>query len=181
MTEADILKLIESDPWMMNALREAEGLGLRDWVIGAGFVRNKVWDALHGIERMGVDANDVDLVYFDTAHQDWAADRALSAALTERTGIKWEVRNQCYMHEKDNLPPYLSLEDALSRWTETATGIGVRLKEGQLSLVAPHGLEDLVNLVVRPSPSFAHRADFIRGRAATKRWLEKWPKLKLVL
>ena len=43
MTEQDILKIIENDKWMMDILHVAERLNLPDSMIGAGFVRNKVW------------------------------------------------------------------------------------------------------------------------------------------
>ena len=42
MTEKDILDLIKRDKWMMDVLRVAEKLNLPDWIIGAGFIRNKV-------------------------------------------------------------------------------------------------------------------------------------------
>src|SRR3989344_341827 len=42
MTEKDILDLIKIDKWMMDILRVAEKLNLPDWIIGAGFIRNKV-------------------------------------------------------------------------------------------------------------------------------------------
>jgi hypothetical protein len=48
MNEEVILKLIENDPWMMEVLMTASDANLPDWMIGAGFVRNKVWDYLHG-------------------------------------------------------------------------------------------------------------------------------------
>ncbi len=65
MTEEDILNLIRKDERMMNILRLAEKLNFPDWVIGAGFVRNKVWDYLHGFDGKEVNANDIDLVYYD--------------------------------------------------------------------------------------------------------------------
>jgi len=33
---------------LMQALAAARGLGLASWCIGAGAVRNRVWDHLHG-------------------------------------------------------------------------------------------------------------------------------------
>lgn len=178
MTEADILKLIEGDPWMMGVLRQAAELNLPNWAVGAGFVRNKVWDALHCIERPGVDATDVDLVYYDAERQDRDADKELSAALAARTGINWEIRNTAYMGQRWNLPPYRSVEEAMSTWVETATAVGVRLEGGRLTLVAPLGIDDLVNLVLRPCPAYADRPEALRERAAKKHWLEKWPKLR---
>ena len=65
MNDRDILNLIREDDWMMNILSIAERLNFPDWVIGAGFVRNKVWDYLHGFSRKEVATADIDLVYYD--------------------------------------------------------------------------------------------------------------------
>jgi hypothetical protein len=179
MKEADVLILIQSDESMMSILRTADKLNLPDWILGAGFVRNKVWDHLHGIDKTGVDTNDIDLVYFDQCGNDQAADKALSVTLKRETGIDWEIVNQAYAHEWNNVTPYSSTEDALSRWPETATCVGVRLEHNELVLVAPFGIHDLVNLLVRPSPKFAGGGEAVSERAAKKGWLAKWPQLKL--
>lgn len=178
MNEQDILNLIKSDKWMMDILSIAEKLNFPDWVIGAGFVRNKVWDHLHGYSNLKVDTNDIDLVYYDLNGNDKKADEELSRKLKEQTGIDWEVKNEVYMHEKNSVPPYQSTEDALSQWPETATGVGVKIENGQLKLVAPHGIDDLVNLIVRPSPKFSDGLAKVKERAAKKQWFEKWPKLQ---
>ena len=178
MNERDILNLIEKDKWMMNILHIAEKLDFPDWVIGAGFVRNKVWDYLHGYSNSKVDTNDIDLVYFDPKGNDQKADEELSQKLREQTGIDWEVVNEAYAHKWNNLPPYQSTEDALSQWPETATGIGVKVENGKLKLMAPHGIDDLVDLVVRPSPKFSEGIEKVSERAEKKEWSEKWPKLK---
>lgn len=178
MTEKDIIDLIERDEWMMNVLRLAEKVQLKNWVIGAGFVRNKVWDHLHGFERDQVDTNDIDLVYFDPEGNSQSADERLSQQLERATGLKWEVVNEVYAHSWNDLPPYQSIEDALSQWPETATAIGVRLVEGKLILVAPYGIDDLVNLIVRPSPKLPGGEAIARKRMEQKKWLDKWPKVR---
>ena len=48
MMEKEILELIRQDKWMMRVLRVAKSLHLPDWMIEAGFVRNKVWNYLYG-------------------------------------------------------------------------------------------------------------------------------------
>lgn len=178
MTEQDILNLINNDEWMMNVLRIAEKLDLPDWIIGTGFVRNKVWDYLHGYNKSGVDTADIDLVYYDPNGNVQKEDERLSEKLKKETGIDWEIVNQLYAHKWNNLPPYKSTEDALSQWPETATAIGIKLEKRKLKLVAPYGIDDLVNLVVRPSPRFLN-VDKVKERVKQKRWLEKWPKLKI--
>lgn len=179
MNEQDILNLIKEDPRMMDVLGRAEKLNFPDWVIGAGFVRNKVWDHLHNFSRPKVDTADVDLVYFDPNGNDQKTDEELSARLKKETGIDWEIVNEAYAHKWNNLPPYKSTEDALSQWPETATAIGVKLESGELRLIAPYGINDLIGMIVRPSPKFQDGIDRVKERVEKKRWLEKWPKLKV--
>lgn len=179
MREKDIIDLIKKDEWMMDILRIAEELNFPDWVIGAGFVRNKVWDYLHGYVRPKVETSDIDLVYYDPFGNDQKMDERLSEELKKKTGINWEIVNQAYAHKWNNLPPYKSTADALSQWPETATGIGIRLTGQKLELVTPHGIDDLVNLVIRPSPKFLKGISEVKARVAKKGWLAKWPKLRM--
>ncbi len=49
MTSAqEILALVAADAWRMGLLRALREVGPEDAWIGAGFVRNAVWDRLHG-------------------------------------------------------------------------------------------------------------------------------------
>lgn len=48
MFEQEILKIIGSDARRMEILKAVRTLELPDWIIGAGFVRNPIWDHLHG-------------------------------------------------------------------------------------------------------------------------------------
>lgn len=180
MTEQDILNLIKSDLWMMGIINIAAEMKLPDWLIGAGFVRNKVWDHLHGYSKEKVDTNDIDFVYYDPNGNDQKADEELSDKLKNKTGINWEIVNEYYAHKWNNLPPYTSAEDAISTWPETVTAIGITLKKGNLKLIAPYGIEDLVNLIVRPSPRFDDGIERVTERVIKKKWLEKWPKLRVV-
>ena len=178
MTEKDILDLISKDEWMMSILRIAESLNFPDWVVGAGFVRNKVWDHLHDFTKKEVDTADIDLVYYDPNGNNQKTDEELSRKLKSETDINWEIVNEAYAHKWNNLPPYKSTENALSQWPETATAIGVRLENEKLRLIAPYGIDDLVNLIIRPSPKFPNGIEKVKERAKTKRWIEKWPKLR---
>ena len=180
MTEQDILNLIKSDKWMMDILHKAEALNLQDWVIGAGFVRNKVWDYLHGYNKPQVDTNDIDLIYFDSDRNDEDSDDKLSKKLSLETGVTWEVVNIIYSHEWDDIPPHKSIENVLSHWPETASSIGVKIVDGNLKLIAPYGIDDLVNLKIRPSPKSEVGIERVKERAEQKQWFKKWPKLEFV-
>ncbi|MEK7559956.1 MAG: nucleotidyltransferase family protein [Patescibacteria group bacterium] len=186
MTEQDILNLISEDKWMMGVLHIAEELNLPNWLIGAGFVRNKVWDYLHGYSKQRVDTADIDLVYYDPNGNDENTDKKLSAELNIKTGLSWEVVNEAHAHKWYTIkpPPYISTEDAVSKWPETATCIGVKIENGELKLIAPHGVEDLINLIVRPNKGFIDEGNVenvVVERVKQKKWLEKWPKLKMAM
>lgn len=182
MTEQDILNLIEGDEWMIGVLKTARALNLPDWMIGAGFVRNKVWDYLHGYEDKTVIASDIDFIYFDAAHIDEDKDKQMSEELKRKTGVEWEVVNQAYTHKWHNRElPYKNTVNALAEWVETPTCVAVRLEDNDtLTLFSPHGINDLVNLIVRPSPAFLNDPDKLWGRVKGKEWEKKWPKLKII-
>ena len=56
------------------------------------------------------------------------------------------------MHIVNNIPPYSSAVDAISKFPETATALGVKLdEENNVKLTAPHGIEDVVNMEVKPT------------------------------
>lgn len=56
---------------------------------------------------------------------------------------------------------------------------GVKLENGKLTLMTPHGIDDLVNLIIKPSPNFTDALTFVKKRVEEKKWIEKWPKLTI--
>ncbi|MBI4031068.1 MAG: nucleotidyltransferase family protein [Proteobacteria bacterium] len=167
----------------MEALRAVAALNLPDGWIAAGFVRNLVWDSLHAYPSM-TPLNDVDVIYYDAANIDKAAEKLyeekLRANLPE---IPWSVKNQARMHIKNGDPPYSSIEEALMNWCETPTAVGARIDtEGKIELIAPLGIADLVDGVCRPTPLTLGKPEKIneyRERVKSKRWAETWPLLKI--
>ncbi len=143
MKERDILHLIASDDEMMAALRAVETLSLPDWMIGAGFVRNKVWDYLHDFDKKTVSSEiDIDVVYLDGENQDEALEAGYEKRLDALCPGNWSVTNQVRMAKIHGHEPYKSSEEAISYWPETATCLGVKIEDGELN-------EDLFQLVFR--------------------------------
>jgi len=179
--DEQVLSLIRDDAWMMDVLVTARALALPDWAIGAGFVRAKVWDVLHGYgERTPLD--DVDLVYHDPADISKTAERAAEATLrADRPAVPWSVRNQARMHLKHGDAPYRSCNDALRNWLETPTCVAVTMAaDGTLALLAPYGLGDLFGLTVRPTPAGLRRPAEYNARLRAKHWQGRWPRLTVV-
>jgi uncharacterized protein len=181
MNDGEILGLIRADPWMMRVLGAAAVLGLPDWMIGAGFVRNKVWDHLHGFANAEVQTADIDLIYFDPTDLRESTEKAYDRQLRAACDVNWSAKNQARMHEVTGDAPYTSAADGLAHWVESATCVAVTLQGGALRLIAPHGISDLTGLIVRRSPGFARGIGVLQERVASKRWLETWPRLRVVL
>ena len=165
----------------MDVLSTARSINLPDWWIGAGFVRNKVWDVLHGYKKR-TPLNDIDVIYFDEKNIEEAQEKEYQRLLEEKmSAVPWSVKNQARMATIRNDGPYKNAADGLSRWVETATCIGVSLNSiDQLRLTSPHGIDDLVHLVLRPGPAYAGKIEKFNERIKEKKWLEIWPKLKVV-
>jgi uncharacterized protein len=174
----DIVRLIEADSWMVEVLSAVRKICPANAWVGAGFVRNKVWDALHGYLRPSL-LNDVDVIYFDADNQTTALEDAFEAALMDVMPlVPWSVRNQARMHEKFGNPRAISTLDAMRHWPEGVTAIAVRLDEGdRIRFVSCYGVWDLLGLEVRPAPGFP--LDVYRTRVVQKNWASIWPKLTL--
>jgi hypothetical protein len=152
LTKQKIIDLIQSDSEMMAVLNVVESLDLHDWVVCAGFIRNKVWDFIHNNDTK-TQSSDVDVMFFDS--QDRNAAISIRKRLQNlRPDINWDVENQAFAHGNNNDSPYEDTLDSLSKLPETVTSIGVRSYGGELSLIAPYGIDDLVDCVIRPTPIF---------------------------
>jgi len=57
-----LIDSILKDEWMIDILKSVRDLNLPDSWIGAGFVRNKAWDLLHGYTNRTPFA-DIDVVF----------------------------------------------------------------------------------------------------------------------
>lgn len=177
----DIAALLRADPVRWELLGLVADLGLPDCWIAAGFVRNAVWDALHG-RKPQVPSGDIDVIWFDPACLDPARDREIEARLAEKApAIEWSVKNQARMHLRNGDEPYASAVDAMRFWPETATAIAARRNaDGSCTVSAPLGLADLLESRLRPGARFtADRRAIFDKRVAAKRWLERWPKLRI--
>lgn len=177
-----IAGIIAQDPVGMKQLRCARALGLPDWCIAAGFVRNRVWDHLHGIWPPRP-SPDIDVLFFDKGDISKERETRYEARLAEMyPGVSWEVRNQARMHlVLKNEAPHRDTAHAMTYWLETVTPVGVRLEaDDTLTVIAPLGTDDLLGLVCRPTAFGLQRRDQYDARIAAKRWPELWPRVRFL-
>src|ERR1044072_4919504 len=110
---ASIADIIAPDPVGMKQLRAGPPLALPDWCIAAGFVRNRVWDHLHGISPPR-EPPDIDVLYYDAADLSKEREAEHEKRLdTLRPGLAWQVRNQARMHVWKDLPQHRDTADAM--------------------------------------------------------------------
>ena len=81
-------------------------------------------------------------------------------------------------------PPYRDTAHALEHWCETPTPIGVRLTaDDRIQMIAPLGLDDLFELIVRPTPFASKHPPKLqqyRERMARKNWPGIWPRIRVL-
>jgi len=176
-----IVSVLRNDPLRWRLLGLAAQLNLPDCWIGAGFVRNAVWDHLHD-RAPSPPSGDVDVIWFDAHRLNPELDRALETQLLEQEpSIQWSVKNQARMHTRNGDTPYLSAVDAMRHWPETATAVAARrVGPRDCEVACPLGSDDLLELRLRPTPRFiGEKRAIFNQRVEAKRWLSTWPKLVL--
>lgn len=96
------------------------------WCVAAGFVRNLVWERLHG--QAAKPLNDIDVIYYCPLdirpERDLAIEQYL---LTLAPELPWSVKNQARMHLHNQDNPYQDVCDAMSYWPEIETAVAVTL------------------------------------------------------
>jgi hypothetical protein len=181
-TIAHIERLLEAHADLHALLLHVASLGLPDCWIGAGFIRNTVWDVLHGREIDVSRLNDVDVIFFDPSDIRRERESDLENRLHEISpGAIWSVKNQARMHLRNGDAPYRDTFDAVAHWVETATALAARSLDGRIDVMAPHGVKDLLNLIVRPVPAFEQKMEVYRERVLSKDWPARWPRLTMLM
>jgi hypothetical protein len=180
-TEEDITQFITETEELMEILRIIQKLHLPQASLCAGTLRNAIWNKLTGQPFKLM--SDIDVVYFDASAPYEESTRIQYMLNKTYPMYEWEVKNEVYMHfhNPDTLP-YSSVEDAISKFPETPTAIGARLlSKKRIELIAPHGIKDLTQLIVRPTPFTAtnpKRLAVYNQRIQKKKWQETWPQLR---
>ena len=178
--EAILLEIIQNDSLIQNIL---DTIAKHDekLYLGGGVIRNRVWDLLHNYSS-NTQMEDFDIIYFDKADASKQHDLRIEEKLKKQMpNMIWSVKNQARMHTVNHDDEYTSLEDALSKWPETASAILIRKdSEDTYDIIAPFQFDDLFKLIVRPTPHFLNnKLDMYKKRINEKKWNERWNLLKI--
>ena len=179
--EQETLDAFRGNPDIMAILTIIRNLGLKDSWLAAGSVRNFIWNLLSDKPVFDRET-DVDVIFFDPAIS-YEDTLVIESKLKEDfPQYQWELKNQVYMHlHSPHTVPYTSSCDAMSKYPERCTAIGLRLHaDATLELFAPYGIGDILNFQVSPTPHFLENEDRMKlyqERLSKKNWQEKWKNL----
>ena len=183
----ELTELLLASSWLQHLLRIVAALSLPDCWIGAGAVRDLVWDMRFG---SGFDPDriaDVDVVFFDPLDLSARLEHDIERRLRDQEpSVDWDVKNQARVHlwyeARFGQPaePLTSTTDGVATWPETATAVAVRLREdGALDVAAPFGLDDLLDGVWRANFVRVTEAEY-RARLERKQPHVRWPGVVVV-
>jgi hypothetical protein len=79
----EISKFLECQPVILSILKQVEALLIEDCWVGAGLIRNAIWDHLHGRSVEPLLDSDVDVVYWDPTNVNPERDIAIEKHLFE--------------------------------------------------------------------------------------------------
>lgn len=184
-TEAGRLtSALASSALLVAVLQRWSDIALPNVWLAAGAVAQTVWNIAHR-RAPEADLRDIDLVYFDGDDLSAEAELRNEARIRElfgNLGVTVDVKNEARVHLwyeakfGSPIPPYRSVEEAITTFPTTATAVGVRSHGSRLEVYAPFGLDDLLGLVVRPNKAQITQAIY---EAKVARWRACWSDLKI--
>jgi len=175
-----LFAMIRDEPVLMEVL--AGIADLPEGLLVAGALYNLAWNRLTG--RPGLaEVADIDVFYFDPADLSYEAEDVVIRRLDARFGqlpLPVQVRNQARVHlwfeQKFGAPftPLSSAAEMLGRYASKAHAVGARMVDGELDLIAPFGLDDILSFRVAPNYALENRATHEKKAARLK---AVWPQL----
>jgi ribosomal protein S18 acetylase RimI-like enzyme len=184
--QSRLIELVRSSSMLMRAMHAARVIDPPDWLIGAGAIRDLVWDHLHGFDGTR-GPKDVDLVFFDPGSLGSDREQSILEALQAlEPDIPWDVTNQAAVHcwypevFGIEVQPLTSSTDGVDTWPETAASIAIRLQpDDSIQVIAPCGLEDVFGLICRRNLRRVTEQEY-RRRIRDKRVAERWPHVRVI-
>ena len=173
-----IINLVKRDQLRLRALECVRQLNLPQCYIAAGFVRNLVWDHLHQYQQTTA-LTDVDVIYFDSNEDRQSRYLTIEQELRQKMPeLNWQVRNQAYMHQRNDDTPYTSTLDAMRFWPEKETAVAIRLiSANTFECISAFGFDSLLNLQITHNTK--RQLEVFEKRIESKNWLILWPKLSI--
>ena len=184
---AELRSILGASDWLMAILDDVKAVDPPQWWVGAGVIRDVVWEGRFGKGNVRPRTEDVDVAFFDPDDLSPARDRELELRLSDRNGkIAWDAKNQAAVHHwyahrfGFAVAQFGSVPEAVATWPEYAVCVAVHLSaRGRLEICAPNGLGDLLDGVWRRNPNRV-TAEGYQRRLARKQPASRWPGVRIV-
>lgn len=180
MTRDDFITAVRANPINRIILDRLPQLGLSDAWLVSGALFQTVWNVHTGRDpQYGI--KDYDIFYFDPETSWDAEDAAIrkGRAVFADVTADIEVRNQARVHlwytEKFGTPysPLLQATDGIDRFLMHAAQVGICRTDEQCDVYAPHGFDDVENMIIRPNRTANYSPALYLAKA--ERWKALWP------
>jgi hypothetical protein len=184
MNRDQCLAAMFDNPVNRTILQRLPAIGVADAWLVSGALFQTAWNVRTGrAAQYGI--KDYDIFYFDPDTSYEAEDAVIRKARALFADVKAdiEVRNQARVHlwyeEKfgAHYPPLTRSTDGIDRFLMHAAQIGVRRSGTGFSIYAPHGLDDIAQMVVRPNRTANFSAALYWKKA--ERWKALWPEMTI--
>ncbi|MEP7104096.1 MAG: nucleotidyltransferase family protein [Candidatus Dojkabacteria bacterium] len=175
-----ISEILLSSVEIRRVLKALNSLNLPQPYLGAGCIPQTIWNHLTSrIPAEGI--KDFDIIYYDDSDLSEEKEKEIGSKLKELLpGLNIDAKNKARVHLwykskfGEDIPQYQSSEDAIDTWPTTATAIGVRLKNDNLEIYAPFGLEDLLSMTLRANQTLITKDVY---QKKVERYSKEWPEL----
>jgi hypothetical protein len=154
------------------------------WLV-AGCIYQAAWNEQAGRTPQSA-IKDYDIFYFDASDRSWEAEDEViqrGRVLFGDLDCVVEIRNQARVHiwypQRFGAPyPMLtSAEQAIGKFLVRCTCVGLAPQgDGSLRLLAPYGLDELEQGILRPN---ANAPSLARFREKAMSYVERWPWLRI--
>ena len=174
---SEFVMTIEGIPQVLDEISK-----FPDAWLGAGTIFQNVWNTIHGYE-LNTYIKDIDILYWDDKDLSWESENNYINTLSEifpNTKIPFDVKNIARIHlwyeERFGIPKteYFSVQESISTWPVIGACLAMRIQDGKLEFIAPHGFQDMFSLLVRPNKILVNK-DIYENKAT--KWKEQWPML----
>lgn len=183
----DIKAMITQNTELMTLLEIIDSFNLNDCWLCAGTIRNYIWDYLStGVMPSSINETDIDVIFYDKRISYEETLEIENQIKKQYPQYQWEIKNQYLMNvHSPHTKTYTSSKDAVSKFPEKCTAIATRLDcYRQVELFTPHGIEDLIQFRISPTPHYAtnkERQAVYKDRIQKKNWKAKWPQLVAII
>lgn len=172
-----ILEIVKNSNRITSIIRTIKLINTENLMLTGGSLRNVVWNYQHYfIEEYELE--DCDIIFYNSTNLSKDYEKSIKNRLEYlNPDIKWSVKNQARMHIRNGHKPYNGIYNAISAFPETCSSVAI---DKNWNIISPYGLEDLLNLIVTPTPfCIENEIEVYDRRIRQKNWLDKWADLKI--